>query len=404
MMNRFHQTSSMASSIGSMTFLVPLLLILIIATSEMATAIYAPCLPMVAGYFNITEAQIQGTMSINLVGLALSGLFYGPLSDSFGRRYALRLGMGLFLLGSIGCMLTSSFEVLMLFRFIQGIGAGVSVVVSFAVVQDLFDEKGTAVVLSYMGMAISLSPGLAPILGSALASSYGWKMCFGAVSIAAFIIMLLLFFVMPETLALNKRSSFSMMGMVRAYGKALKNVRFMAASLIPGFMIGGLWAWMTSTPVLFINYLEVPLEDYGYYGFFAVTMYIMGTLMNSRLVNNFTLRSLLIVGVGLSLMSSILLMGAGQLGINNAILLQGLQAPFAIGLAFIIPNGTALAFAEIKEGQGTCSALLGSLEMILGAVCVAAVGEIFNGTVTSIAILMVITSLLSLVLCYTSSK
>ncbi len=400
-MNRSLKNNSAKNFLSRhMTVLVPILLILIIAVSEMATAIYAPSLPLVARYFNISESQIQGTMSINLLGLALSGLFYGPFSDSYGRRTSLRLGMVLFLIGSLSSMLASTFDILMVSRFIQGVGAGVAVVVSFAIVQDLFNEKGSAIVLSYMGMAISLSPGLAPILGSYVAHNYGWEMCFGIVSFAALLIMSLLYLVMPETLDRNKRSPFSAKGIVLAYGKAFRNLPFMKASLLPSLMIGGLWAWMTSTPILFINYLNVPLQEYGYYGFFAVLMYILGTLLNSRLVRTFSLKALLMTGIWMCLASSLFLVGAGYMQIQSALFLQGLNAPFSIGLAFIIPNGTALAFAQVTEDKGTASALLGSLEMASGACLVGLAGIIFNGNVTSIAILMCFTSFISISLCY----
>lgn len=395
-MNRITKVQSFVSLMRSVTFIVPVFLTLIIAVSEMATAIYAPCLPMVSSFFGITESQVQGSMSINIFGLALSGLFYGPLSDAYGRRYALRLGMGLFFLGSLGCLFATTFNMLMFFRFIQGIGAGVSVVVSFAVVQDLFDEKGTAIVLSFMGMAIALSPGLAPIVGGILASIYGWRIGFALVAFAAFLIILLLMTSMPETLDKKNRTCFSPKAVLFAYLKGVKNKSFMISSLIPGVMIGGLWVWLTMAPVLFINYLNVPMEEYGFYGFFGVLMYILGTVINGYLLRFNSLSIVLLKGIILCLISSVLLILAGLINLETPIMLQGIESFFAIGLAFIIPNGTALAFSKITEGQGTCSALLGSIEMLLGAFCIDLIGKCFSGTIISIGILMAITSSIAL--------
>jgi DHA1 family bicyclomycin/chloramphenicol resistance-like MFS transporter len=146
----------------SLYFFVPVLLILIIAVSEMATAIYTPSLGLVAEFFGVSQAIVQWTVSINLLGLAMSGPFYGPLSDCFGRRNVLRIGMVLFLLGSLASTFAMSINVLLMARFVQGLGAGVAVVVAFAVVRDLFDEQSSARVLSFMGMAIALSPALHP--------------------------------------------------------------------------------------------------------------------------------------------------------------------------------------------------------------------------------------------------
>lgn len=388
----------------SIEFLVPSLLVLIIIVSEMSTAIYTPSLPLVASYFNISEALIQWTVSINLVGLALSGLLYGPYSDAFGRRSALRWGMGLFFVGSAACCVSNSIIILLVARFIQGFGGGVAVVVAFAVIRDLFDEKQSAVVLSYMGMAIALSPGLAPIAGSYITYSFGWKMCFGVVAIAALLIMLLLFTLMPETLQEKDRISLSVSSLIKGYGQALCNGRFILMSLIPALMIGGLWSWLTSAPILFINYLDVPLQKYGFYGFFGVSGYIIGTLINSRLVEKFSLQALLSIGLVGCLVSSVLLYIAGVININSPLIIQGLNYPFAVGLAFIIPNGTALAFSQVKGRMGTSSALLGTLEMGCGAICIFIGGVIFTGSIQSIALIMIVTSLLSLFLLHKSKQ
>lgn len=378
------------------TFMIPLLLILIIATAEMSTSIYTPSLTSVATHFNISESLAQWTVSINLLGLALSGPIYGPWSDCHGRRTVLRIGMTLFLLGSIFALFANSIEILLIARFIQGLGEGVAVVIAFAIVRDLFDEKKSAQVLSYMGMAIALSPGLAPILGGFIAHTLGWKMCFGVVSFAAAVIIIFLFLLMPETLPENNRSPFSVKTIAQGYLATIKNTRFLKLALIPALMIGGLWAWMAGLPLLFIGYLGVPLKHYGYYGLSSIIIYIIGTFLNSKLVHKIALKKLLFIGLCLALLSSIALLIAGYIKIANPIFIQILNFPFAFGLAFVLPNGTALAFSEVKKGLGTSSALLGSLEMASGALSIFLVGQFFHGTILSIASIMLGTSLLSI--------
>lgn len=380
--------------------MIPLLLILIIATAEMSTSIYTPSLTTVASHFNVSESLVQLTVSINLLGLALSGPIYGPWSDCHGRRTVLRIGMCLFLLGSIFALFAQTIEILLIARFVQGLGEGVAVVLAFAIVRDLFDEKKSAQVLSYMGMAIALSPGLAPIVGSYIAYAIGWKMCFGVVGFATAIILIFLFLWMPETLPESNRTQFSLKAIGQGYVKVFKNYRFILLALIPGFMIGGLWAWMAGLPLLFVGHLGVPLQYYGYYGFSSIAIYILGTFINSKMVHIWPLKKLLFMGLSLALISSILLLLAGFAKINIPIMLQILNLPFAFGLAFVLPNGTALAFSEVKEGLGTSSALLGSLEMGLGAFSVFLVGQFFQGTIIPIATIMLGASLLSIILFY----
>jgi DHA1 family bicyclomycin/chloramphenicol resistance-like MFS transporter len=163
-------------------------------------------------------------------------------------------------------------------------------------------------------------------------------------------------------------------------------------------MIGALWGWMSTLPLLFVGYLGVSVEHYGYYGLAGILAYVLGTLVNSKLVGRYSLRTLLTLGLWLALISSILLVIVGFLHKETPFLVQTLFSPFAFGLAFIIPNGTALAFFEVKEGMGTSSALLGSLEMAAGAFGVFLVGQLFSGTIVSIAGVMAIATLACLVL------
>lgn len=380
------------------TFVVPFLLVLVIAIAEMATAIYTPSLSLVARHFLVTEAAAQWTVSINLLGLALSGPLYGPCSDAYGRRATLRVGMGLFFVGSVFSLLAPSMALLLGARLIQGLGAGVAVVVSFAAVRDLFDEKNSAEVLSCMGMAIALSPGLAPVLGGYLTHHHGWQMCFGVVSVASFVLLLLLFLWMPETLREENRTAFSLKVMGQGYKGVFQNPRFLKMASIPSLMIGGLWGVLSGIPVLFTGYLNVSVQDYGYYGFSGVALYVLGTLVNSKLVHRVCLRTLLLVGLSLC-MTSALLLGVFSYGsLTSPLIIQGLIFPFSFGLAFILPNGTALAFGEVQEGVGTSAAFLGSLEMALGAVGVFLVGAFFEGTALPIAGLMFGSSLLSFLL------
>ena len=377
-------------------FIVPFLLILVISLCEFSTAIYTPSLSLMACHFHITEAMVQWTVSLNLLGLSLSGLFYGPLSDAYGRRRIMCGGMGIFLVGSFFSWATSSFETLLFFRFIQGLGAGVSVVVGFAIIRDLFNQQKSAAVLSYMGMAIALSPGIAPILGGYLSYLYGWKSCFAIILMSSTFIFLFIIFYMPETLPREKRTVFSYKTSKLAYTKVLKNKEFVLFSLILSLMIGGIWVWMASSPLLFISYLGVPLPSFGYYGFTGILFYMLGAFINTKAVHHFSLKSLLGFGLIACLASSFALITAGLFTLKSPLLLQGIELGFAFGVSFILPNGAALAFSYVDQEAGTSSAFLGALEMAVGSFAIFLGGQLFEGTITSIASLMFIGTALSL--------
>ncbi len=259
----------------------------------------------------------------------------------------------------------------------------------YAVVRDLFDGKRSAQILSYMGMAIALSPGLGPIIGGYLAHHHGWRSSFALICIISAFMLAILYAWMPETLPQENRPRFSLREMASSYRQSVKNLRFLTFGLIPSLMIGAIWVWMAGLPVLFIKHLDVPVHHYGYYGFAGVLFYILGAYLNSWIVKYFTLQRLLLVGLALCLLSSVGLLVLYGGGVNDPLVLQMSSFPFAVGLAFIIPNGTALTFAEIKDNIGTCSALFGALEMITGAFGVFLIGEFFTGTILSIALIQV---------------
>ena len=211
-------------------------------------------------------------------------------------------------------------------------------------------------------------------------------------------IFLLLFVWMPETLPEKDRSAFAIKDIVVGYKIALGNRPFLLCTLIPSLMIGGLWAFLSGVPVLFTSHLGVPIQHYGYYGFSSVLVYMIGTLLNTKLVQRFDLNTLLLTGIALCFISAVLLVFSGCIQIKSPAFLQLLSFPFSIGLSLVLPNGTTLAFSQVKERIGTSSALLGSLEMALGAVGVFLVGYFFEGSIVSIAGIMLGTSLLSLMI------
>ena len=174
------------------------LVALSIALVEMATDIYAPSLPQIAEYFNSPSHFCALTISFNLIGLSLSGLIYGPLSDRLGRRPVMLGGITLFFVGGVLCLFSPNITWLIVARFIQGCGGGVALVVGMASIYDTFKGSQCAKVLSRLGMVIALSPGLAPVLGGKIAAAYSWHMIFMVISIAGFGAGVLLCFLLPR--------------------------------------------------------------------------------------------------------------------------------------------------------------------------------------------------------------
>lgn len=369
-------------------------IIVLIATTEMATDIYVPSLPQISVFFGVSEAMVQLTISLNLVGIALSGLIYGPLSDVYGRRPVILGGLALFGVASFLCCFTQSIYTLILVRFLQGTGAGVSLVVGLASICDAYSSAQCAKILSRLGMVVALSPGLAPIIGGLIAASYGWQMVFWVVTATAILMLGVFILTFPETRVYTdpgaNQLSFKNMG--NAYQRLLTNPRFLGYTFIQVITIFWLWGDMANLPFLYIDGMKLPMEHYGYFMAFSVVIFMVGSSINQRYVLKKGANFLLRFGLVLPVISGIaLLMAYGMIDLNP-VLIQSLKIPSSLGLAFIFGNATTLALEAAGTDRGAGSGLIGALQMLCGAGGIALEGYWYDATIFPLAVIATICS------------
>ena len=181
---------------------------LMYTTVCMETDIYVPSFPDMKFFFSTTAEAIQRILSINFVGICLGSLLFGPLSDSFGRKSMLRAGLVLFSIASWGCLIFKNFELFLLCRFIQGIGAAAPMVITFAMLLETFEPKKVAQLCGGINLFITGVMAAAPILGSFLNIYFGWQANFFLIAVLATCSLLGSLFFIPETLLLQNRTQF----------------------------------------------------------------------------------------------------------------------------------------------------------------------------------------------------
>lgn len=368
---------------------VPWFIIVLIATTEMATDIFVPSLPQISLFFGVSEAMVQLTISLNLVGIAISGLIYGPMSDVYGRRPVILFGLTLFGVASFLCCFTTNIYTLILIRFLQGVGAGVSLVVGLASICDAYSSAHCAKILSRLGMVVALSPGLAPILGGIIAASYDWHMVFWVVTATAFIILVIFILKFPETrIPINHpRQELSFKNIGKAYARLFKNPRFLGYAFIQVITIFWLWGDLANLPFLYIDGMKLPMEHYGYFMAFGVGIFMLGSSINQRYVLKKEARSLLCFGLILPVISGItLILTYGMIDLNP-ILIQSFKIPSSIGLAFILGNATTLALEAAEADRGAGSGLIGAFQMLCGAGGIALEGYWYDATILPLAVI-----------------
>ncbi|WP_419247505.1 multidrug effflux MFS transporter [Wolbachia endosymbiont of Rhagoletis indifferens] len=355
-------------------------MILSVAIVDMATDLYSVALPSIANYFKVEGSVVQLTISLNLVGFAVSGLIYGPLSDYYGRRPMMLIGMTIFTLASVMCYTADSIALLILIRFIQGTGAGVAGVVGYAAIRDMYSGSEYSRVISKLNMVVALSPGIAPVVGSYIIShGYSWKFLFFIISLAAIAMLIFIYFKLQETLTVNKNETSITnitTNIFKQYISIFRNYRFLGFSIIHGLTFMWLWAYVANYPFIFES-MGIEVQYFGYLISIIVIFYIIGTLINRRYVPKIGVSKMLIIGLVLPIISDSLLVYFYFADKLNILILQVVWIPANIGLALIISNNVTSALETIK-GIGLGSAVLSFCNMMFGAIGIYIVGKFFR--------------------------
>lgn len=375
------------------------LIIALVALVDMGTDLYIPLLPEIEKFFE-TNAELAGaTISLNLVSLAISGLFYGSLSDAIGRRPVIIGGLCIFALASYACGLATNIEQLLIARTFQGIGGGVAFSVGIAVVRDLYSGGANgAAKLSQLQGVISLSPGFAPIIGGMIGYYYGWAAIF--LVLAAISGILLFFFIVfgSETLPPNARQIRHSKGMRAEYIEFFKNPLFLTYASVQVLALAWLWSELAFLPILLEIHYHVTLESVGIYIGASVALYALGTIANQKLVHIINLEKLVHTGIAAFMLSSVLLCIAQKFNLLlSPWIIIILKAPASFGFALVFGNAATLALDQVESNKtGSASALVGACELIAGAIGIIIINIFSANTVYPLAYMIAITSIISI--------
>ena len=243
------------------------------------TDIYTPSFPQMMTYFGANEDTIQMLLSMNFLGLCASCLFFGPASDSFGRKPILCCGLSIFMLGSIGCSFTDSLDWMIFFRFLQGLGCGSITSAGLTLFFDVYPPDKSSRLVSVCNGTIGGMMALAPMIGNWISLHMGWKTNFYLIAFLATLSFFSIWFFIFETLPVEKRTKFSLSKVLNNYLTILKNFPFMAHTIIWSLSFSMVFVFIANLSLIFIDYLQVPKELFGYY-----QTAIMGSIFCRKLV------------------------------------------------------------------------------------------------------------------------
>jgi DHA1 family bicyclomycin/chloramphenicol resistance-like MFS transporter len=370
---------------GAYYYRLALILGALTAMGPLAIDTYLPALPRIARELHTTEALVQVSLSVYFVGIALGQAIYGPLSDRMGRKPALYLGLVLFIGASLGCALAQSVYALIVFRFLQALGGCAPLVVPRAIVRDHFDQRASVRMLSMLMLVMGLAPILAPSIGGQLLEMFGWRsifwfhVCYASAWLVAVVTGL------SESLSSARRRRQPVGAMLATYGALLSDRAFMAQVLTGALIFAGLLAYISGSAFVFIELFHVTPREFGvYFGVNALGI-MAASQFNRWLAQRMDAAHIVRRVLPVSLVASIALLVNASTGFGG---FAGILIPLFVYIAthgLVMPNTTALAMAPHGAAAGSASALLGSVQFILGALAGSVVGAASNGTAVPLA-------------------
>lgn len=378
---------------------MPILIALLATIGPMGIDMYLPSIPAMAASLGSTEGAIQLSLMTFFVGLMLGQLVYGPLSDKFGRKPLIFLGLAIFILASIGCAFAQNVEQLHWIRFIQGLGGSIGMVIAFAIIKDQFQGPAMGKMMSMVLAILGLSPVAAPLIGNALQALGDWRNIFFFLAIYGMIVLVTTSTLLPETRSKALRDDFKLADTFKHYGTIITDRKFIIYALTLCIAQAGFFAYIAGSSSVFIS--EYGLSATQFSLLFALNAFglIAAAILNPKLHEKFgPLKAYKIINIGFLIIMALLFL-CFILGLNQLIILcVGLFVAVAL-LGFIMPTGSQLSLMHQHKLAGTASALLGSLQFGFAAMVTTITGFFAASGSLGLISIMLLCALISALMC-----
>ena len=361
-------------------FYLILILGFLTAIGPLSIDMYLPAFPAIAKSLNTSVARVTLSLSSFFIGISVGQLFYGPLLERFGRKKPLYAGLCIYLLASVGCAMAASVDALIALRLFQALGGCVGMVAARAMIRDLFDVKENAKIFSTLMLVVAVSPIIAPTLGGYITAALGWHYVFIMLIIIDVLILTGIYFMLPETKKPDPGFSLKPGSIIKSYASVITHPQFYTYAFTAAVSAASIYAYIGGSPHVFMEIYKVNEKQYGWI-FALIAMGLIGaSQLNSVLLKNYTSEQIIkaaltcqtIIGAVMVLIS---LFGWGDLFVTIFFIFI-----FFCCQGFVFPNASALSLASFGHNAGSASALLGGIQMGIGAGTSALVSFLQNNT------------------------
>lgn len=349
------------------TLAMTAVLAMLTALGPLSTDFYLPSLPDIVRVMQTDIAGAQATLSVFLFGFAGGQIFWGPLSDRVGRRPVLLVGLGIFMVSTLACAFAPSIEALTIARAVQALGASGPIVLSRAMVRDLYEGPRAGRELARMGMIMGLVPAIAPVLGGVLQQAFGWRSTFVATLAFAAAVVAMVTFLLPETIRNRSREPLSLGSIIRGFGTLFASRAFRVYVALTALAYGGLFAFISGSSFILIGIHGLTPVQYGLSFSLVVLGFILGTILAQRLVARRGMDGVIALGVrclaggGLAMLVCV----AGDFGGVAGVVLP--MALYTCGVGLTMPQAQASAMMPFPDSAGAASSFTGICQMLFSA-------------------------------------
>lgn len=377
---------------------------MITAIGPFSIDMYLPAFADIAKDLDTTVGHLSLSLSSFFIGISLGQFIYGPLLDRFGRKKPLFAGLFIYLLASTLCALVQSADMLIALRFLQALGGCAGMVASRAMVRDLFSVQDNAKIFSMLMLVVGISPIIAPTLGGFVTVALGWHYIFVILALMALVIIIAIHFGLPESRQADPGYSLKPAAILKNFALVIKEPQFYTYAFTGATAAAGLYAYIAGSPAVFLEIFKVTEKQYGLIFALVAGGLILATQMNRFLLQRFKSEEVIPAALFVQCLAGIgLFVGSltGFIGLTGTILLLLL---FLSCQGFTFPNSSALCMAPFAKHAGSASALMGAIQMGLGAISSGLVSMFSNGTAIPMTATMACCSIISLIILYAGKR
>jgi Bcr/CflA subfamily drug resistance transporter len=378
---------------------LPLILIFcLVALPQISENIYTPALAELSDYFTVGYSHIERTVSLYFCGFALGVLFFGILSDKFGRRTSIIYGLGLYILGSFFCICATNIYLFFLGRIMQGFGASTGSVIVQTMIRDCYEAKERGSIFTQISIYLCLAPAIGPVIGGLLTTYFSWHANFATLILFASYILFWSFRSLPETVHLRRQANHSKANPLLVFKNILTNKKVILSLLIVGTFNGLLFGFYAEGPYIYIDMLGNPPDIYGLMGIIFALCGAIGGIASRKLLSKtlpiFTVKqtALYLFIIAVFLLSIMYYRGFEH--ILSAICILIMMGALYYSFSIIIPRVLSEALTEFNYALGTASAFFGCLYYVIIYIQIEILALLHNGYIWVFPIFFVILSML----------